>query len=80
MYAALTWFQAAMYFSMHDVMHVCSLLEREVPGLGTHFSKQFSWSFYIDRISWSASWFCGNISQMPGVWLEDVVVGCIIGR
>lgn len=31
-----------MYFSMHLVRHVCSPLEREAPGLGTHFSKQFS--------------------------------------
>jgi hypothetical protein len=43
MYAELTWFQAAMYFSMHVVMQVVSPEEREVPGLGTHFSKQFSW-------------------------------------
>lgn len=51
MYAALTWFQAAMYFSMQDVMQVCSLLESELPGLGTHFSKQFSWSFCIVKIN-----------------------------
>jgi hypothetical protein len=38
-------FQAAIYFSMQLVMQVVSLLEREDPGLGTHFSKQFSWSF-----------------------------------
>lgn len=45
MYAALTMFQAAMYFSMQLVMQVVSPLDREVPGLGTHFSKQVSWSF-----------------------------------
>jgi hypothetical protein len=38
-------FQAAMYFSMQPVMQVVSPLDREVPGLGTHFSKQVSWSF-----------------------------------
>jgi hypothetical protein len=45
MYAELTWFQAAMYFSMQEVMHCCSPLESDVPGLGTHLSKQLSWSF-----------------------------------
>jgi hypothetical protein len=39
-------FQAAMYFSMQLVMQVDSPLDKEVPGLGTHFSKQVSWSFY----------------------------------
>jgi hypothetical protein len=39
-------FQAAMYFSMQLVMQVVSPLDKEVPGLGTHFSKQVSWSFY----------------------------------
>lgn len=46
MYAELTWFQAAMYFSMHIVMQVVSPEERDVPGLGTHFSKQLSWSLW----------------------------------
>ena len=35
-----------MYFSMHCVMQVFSLLEMEDPGLGRHFSKQFSLIFY----------------------------------
>jgi hypothetical protein len=35
-------FQAAMYFSMQLVIQVVSPLDREVPGLGTHFSKQVS--------------------------------------
>lgn len=43
-------FQAAMYFSMQLVMQVDSLLDREVPGLGTHFSKQVSWSFYYKAV------------------------------
>lgn len=46
MYAEFTWFHAAMYFSMHDLVQLSSLLERDFPGLGTHFSKQFSWSFW----------------------------------
>lgn len=37
-----------MYFSMHEVTHVVSPAETEVPGLGMHFSKQFSWSFCRD--------------------------------
>jgi hypothetical protein len=41
----LTWFHAAMYFSMHCVTHVLSPLEMEVPGFGTHFAKQFSLIF-----------------------------------
>lgn len=45
MYVELTWFHAAMYFSMHCFMHVCSPLEREVPGFGMHFSKHFSLIF-----------------------------------
>lgn len=45
MYAELTWFQADMYFSMQFVKQVCSPLDREEPGLGTHFSKQFSFIF-----------------------------------
>jgi hypothetical protein len=43
-------FQAAMYFSMQLVMQVDSPLDREVPGLGTHFSKQVSWSFYRETV------------------------------
>ena len=35
-----------MYFSMQWVMQVFSLLEMEDPGLGRHFSKQFSLIFY----------------------------------
>jgi hypothetical protein len=46
MKAELTWFHACMYFSMHVVTHVCSPLDRDAPGLGTHFSKQFSWIFW----------------------------------
>lgn len=40
-----------MYFSIHDVAHDCSLLDMEPPGLGTHFSKQFSCSFYPGKLS-----------------------------
>jgi hypothetical protein len=47
MYAALTWFHAAMYFSMQVLVQLSSLLDRDLPGFGTHFSKQFSWSFYM---------------------------------
>ena len=47
----LTLFQAAMYFSMQFVMHVCSLLDREAPGFGTQRSKQASWSFWCLRVS-----------------------------
>jgi hypothetical protein len=36
----LTLFHAAMYFSMQLVVQVCSPLDNEVPGFGTHFSKQ----------------------------------------
>lgn len=43
-------FQAAMYFSIQLVMQVDSPLDREVPGLGTHFSKQVSWSFYYKTV------------------------------
>lgn len=45
MKAALTWFHAAMYFSMQVVTQDSSLLEREVPGFMMHFSKQFVWTF-----------------------------------
>jgi hypothetical protein len=41
----LTWFQAAMYFSMHWVTQLDSLPETEPPGFGMHFSKQFSLIF-----------------------------------
>lgn len=34
-----------MYFSMHCVTQELSLLEIDVPGLGTHFAKQFSLIF-----------------------------------
>lgn len=37
-----------MYFSMHAVTQVVSLLEMPVPGLGTHFSKQFSLTFCFE--------------------------------
>lgn len=43
--AALTEFQAAMYFSMHWVTHVVSLFDMLLPGLGMHFSKQCSLTF-----------------------------------
>lgn len=46
MYAWFTWFHAAMYFSMQVLVQLSSLLDRDLPGFGTHFSKQFSWSFY----------------------------------
>lgn len=46
MYCLLTVFQALMYFSMHWVKQVDSPLDREDPGLGTHFSKQCSLTFY----------------------------------
>jgi hypothetical protein len=46
MYVEFTSFQAAMYFSMHCFMHVCSPLDRELPGLGTHRSKHFSLMFW----------------------------------
>lgn len=36
----LTWFQAEMYFSMHWLTHVCSLLEMEEPGFGMQLLKQ----------------------------------------
>jgi hypothetical protein len=42
MYAELMWFHAAMYFPMQFVMQVCSPLDSDAPGLGTHFSKQLS--------------------------------------
>lgn len=56
MYVELTSFHAAMYFSMHNLRHVCSLLEREEPGLGTQRSKHFSLMFW-GRVS--VMWF-GN--------------------
>ena len=34
-----------MYFSIHWVKQVVSLLDNEEPGLGTHFSKQCSLTF-----------------------------------
>jgi hypothetical protein len=46
MYCLLTVFHAAMYFSMHCVKQVVSPLESEEPGLGTHFSKQCSLTFW----------------------------------
>ena len=39
-----------MYFSMQFVTQVDSVLEREVPGLGTHFSKQLDLRFYMAQI------------------------------
>lgn len=45
MYEVLTWFHADMYFSMHWVKQVCSPLDREEPGFGTHFWKQCSLIF-----------------------------------
>lgn len=45
MYAWFTWFHADMYFSMHEVKHVCSPLETDDPGFGRHFSKQTSFIF-----------------------------------
>lgn len=41
----MTWFQAAMYFSMHLLKQACSPLDREGPGLGTHFVKHSSFKF-----------------------------------
>lgn len=58
MKAALTWFHAAMYFSMQDVTQASSLLEREVPGFRMHFSKQFVWTF------------CGVVSLGGSSWSE----------
>lgn len=46
MYVELTWFHADMYFSMHWVKQVLSPLDKEDPGLGTHFSKQWPLIFY----------------------------------
>lgn len=46
MYEVLTWFQADMYFSMHWVKQVCSPLDSEEPGFGTHFWKQCSLIFW----------------------------------
>jgi hypothetical protein len=42
-----------MYFSMHWLKQVVSPLLSEVPGLGTHFSKQCSFIFYpvVSKVS-----------------------------
>lgn len=45
MYVELTRFHAAMYFSMHAVTHDVSELDRDEPGVGTHFSKQLDLRF-----------------------------------
>ena len=45
-YCRLTVFHAFMYFSIHCVRHCCSPELNEAPGFGTHFSKQFSETFY----------------------------------
>jgi hypothetical protein len=42
-----------MYFSAHCVTHVDSLLETEAPGFGMHFSKQFSFIFWVHNQSWN---------------------------
>lgn len=47
-----TRFQAAMYFSMQPVTHADSELEREEPGVATHFSKQVDLRFCTP--GWSA--------------------------
>jgi hypothetical protein len=41
MYVLLVVFQASMYFSMQEERHVCSLVERDVEGLGIQVAKQF---------------------------------------
>lgn len=35
-----------MYFVMHCVKQVSSRFDRELPGVGMHFSKQCSLTFY----------------------------------
>jgi hypothetical protein len=59
-----------MYFSVHCVMHVCSLPEMELPGLGTHFSKQFSFIFYDPCVS------CLALGQDAGRYREHTSMSC----
>lgn len=40
-----------MYFSIHVVKHFSSLEDKEVPGAGMHFSKQWLFIFWKERPS-----------------------------
>lgn len=46
MYCLLTTFHVDMYFSIQAVKHPSSLFDNDVPGIGMHFSKQCSFTFY----------------------------------
>src|SRR5213083_164621 len=72
---ALTWSQAAKYFSMHWVKHVFSLEDRLDPGFEIHFSKQFSSTLY-ERYEGRVSPDCrerivcrwDSRQEAPGYW------------
>lgn len=59
-YVLLTVFHMAIYFSIHDDRQLSSRFEREVPGEGMHFSKQWPLSFCEDEVSVLRDRFVGE--------------------
>lgn len=83
-------FHSWMYFSMQAVRQVCSLEERLEPGDGTHFSKQFSFTFWNRGLAFALgflifyffklfSWRRGE-GQVEEVTYADEGAGVIQGR
>lgn len=54
-------FQAARYLSMHAVTQVDSVPDKDEPGVVTHFSKQFAFTFSISNRAFAefdSIWTC----------------------
>jgi len=64
MYVLLVVFHASMYFSMHDERHVCSLDDKEEPGVGMQAEKQFSLIFDIRYFA---------LATLPAVWTAVIM-------
>ena len=65
-----------MYFSMHELRHVCSLFDSEEPGEGTHLSKQFSFTLEMRYLALmmlvcitTAFW------RRERIWVEEALAG-----
>lgn len=83
MYCLLTVFQAAIYFSIQFVKHAVSPLDNDDPGLGTHFSKQCSLTFYMELVIFQGYKEEAYLNQLPcilhGGFLFDLVHKSLFG-
>merc|ERR1712093_956531 len=83
MYCLLTVFQTAIYLSMHCVTHAPSPLDNEAPGLGTHFSKQCSFTFSINCRALVMAASLGSWPKPRPLLMLSILAGCgilVLGR